>query len=112
VQTPKHAGSAEAKGSYLFEDVADSVVQPDDPAGEQRWPLPEEEVRRKHADEREVLLAAEAHDGQGGFHASGQVLVLYTLHPGNLLCVLQQVVFQLLLICTASPGDVHFHGAG
>ncbi len=90
---------------HLLEDGADSVVQPYDPASHWRRALPEEEVRRKHADEREVLLAAEAHDGQGGFHAQREVLVLTALHAGDLLRVFGQVAQQLPLPLTPS-GDV------
>ncbi len=90
---------------HLLEDGADSVVQPYDPASHWRWALPEEEVRRKHADERKVLLAAEAHDGQGCFHAQGEVLVLTALHAGDLLRVFVQIAQQLLLPLTAS-GDI------
>jgi len=81
------------------------VVEPYNPASHRRGALPEEEVRRKHADEREVLLAAEAHDGQGCLYTQGEVLVLTALHAGDLLGVFGQVVQQLLLSLTAS-GDV------
>ena len=78
------------------------MVQPYDPASHWRGALPEEEVRRKHADEREVLLAAEAHDGQGCFHAQGEVLVLIALHAGDLLRVFRQITQQLALPLTPS----------
>ena len=81
------------------------MVQPYDPASHWRGALPEEEVCRKHADEREVLLAAEAHDGQGGLHAQGDVLILAALHAGDLLGVFGQVGQQLALPLTPS-GDV------
>ena len=87
------------------------MVQPYDPASHRRGALPEEEVRRKHADEREVLLAAEAHDGQGCLHAQGEVLVLAALHAGDLLGVFGQVGQQLALPLTPS-GDVLLQACG
>lgn len=63
-------------GACLLEDGTDSMVKPYDSASNQRWPLPEEQVCSKHADEREVLLTAEPHDGQRCLHTHGQVLVL------------------------------------
>ena len=86
----------------LLEDIADSVVQPDDAPCQRRRPLSVEEVRRKHADKREVLLAAESHNGQGCFHTHGEVLVVWTLHAGDLLCMLEQVARQLVLVSTTS----------
>ncbi len=81
------------------------MVQPYDPASHRRGALPEEEVRRKHADEREVLLAAEAHDGQGCLYTQGEVLILTALHARDLLRVFGQVAQQLALPLTPS-GDI------
>ena len=86
---------------HLLEDVADPMIDPDHLPGNGRQALPEEEVRGKHADEREVLLAAEAHDGEGCLHAASQILVLWVLHPGCLLSMLGQGAQQPVLIAAA-----------
>lgn len=73
-----HTG--QTRDCHLLEYGADSMIQVDDLTSKQWWPLPEEEVRGKHADESEVLLAAETHDGQGCLDTHGQILILGTLH--------------------------------
>ena len=86
---------------YLFESVADPVVHPDDLAGDEGQALSEEEVCRKNADEREVLLATQAHDCERSLDTPSEILVLRTLHPTNLTCMLCQGTEQLVLFAAA-----------
>lgn len=93
--------SHDFKSNYLFEGVADSVIDPDDIMGNGWEALPEEEVCRKDADEREVLLTTQAHDCERSLDALSEVLVLRVLHASNLLGMLSQGPHQLVLIPTA-----------
>lgn len=86
---------------YLFEGIADPVVDPNDSPGNGWQAPPEEEVCRKHGDEREVLLAAEAHDGERCLDTPSHILVLRTLHPAYLVCMLCQGAQQLVMLAAA-----------
>ena len=76
------------KQRYLFEGIADPVVHPDDLAGDEGQALSEEEVSRKYADERKVLLATQAHDCERSLNTPSEILILRILHPTDLMCML------------------------
>ena len=107
---PEHVTQTK-RGRYLLKRIADPVIDPDDLAGNGWQALPEEEVRRKNADEREVLLTTEAHDSEGSLNTSSEILVLRALHPGNLMCMLCQRIKQLVLFA-ASLCNVALHSHG
>ena len=99
------------KQHYHFEGIADPVIHPDDLAGDEGQALSEEEVCRKDTDERKVLLAAQAHDCERSLDTPSQILVLRTLHPTNLMCMLCQGTHQLVLFA-AALGHVAPHSCG
>ena len=76
--------SVSSPNTYLLEHCADCVVYPDDVAGPQGRVLPKQEIGRKDADQCEVLLTAQPHDSQGCFDAHGELLVVGSLHLGDL----------------------------
>ena len=82
-QTMCTAIEACSYATHLLEHCADSVIHPDDLAGPQGRVLPEQKVGCKDADEREVLLTAQPHDGQGCLNTHGELLVDGFLHLGD-----------------------------